>query len=145
MSDRVSDIACGASPSPAESPGRLRAQSLWSGVGFGDVKVRKCKSHLGRRMVVCDRQAPNLSPPGSSARRVTTYVESTAPAVLARPETTLWSLPANPCDGVRSGQFSGIATRGWGIKQHFNTFRSHPPPPIAGAGSTASGRGVPPP
>ena len=74
--------------------------------------------------MVCDRQAPNLSPPGSSARRVTTYVESTAPAVLARPETTLWSLPANPCDGVRSGtgQFSSIATRGWGIIQHFHTF-----------------------
>ena len=72
--------------------------------------------------MVCDRQARNLSPPGSSVRRVTTYVESTAPAVLARPETTLWSLPANPCDGVRSGQFSSIATRGWGIEQHFNTF-----------------------
>ena len=122
MSDRMSDIACRASPSPAESPGRLRAQSLWSGLGFGDVKVRKCKSHLGRRRMVCDRQAHNLSPPGSSARRVTTYVESTAPAVLARPETTLWSLPANPCDGVRSGQFSSIVTRGWGIKQHFHTF-----------------------
>ena len=39
--------------------------------------------------MVCDRQAHNLSPLGSSARRVTTYVESTAPAVLARPETTL--------------------------------------------------------
>ena len=89
MSDGVSDIACGASPGPAESPGRLRAQSLWSGLGFGDVKVRKCKSHLGRRMMVSDRQAHTLSPPGLSARRVTTYVESTAPAVLARPETTL--------------------------------------------------------
>ena len=72
--------------------------------------------------MVCDRQAHNLSPPGLSARRVTTYVESTDPAVLARPETTLWSLPANPCDGVRSGQFSSIATRGWGIEQHFHTF-----------------------
>ena len=39
--------------------------------------------------MVCDSQAHNLSPPGSSARRVTTYVESTAPTVLARPETTL--------------------------------------------------------
>ena len=74
--------------------------------------------------MVCERQAHNLTPPGLSARRVTTYVESTDPAVLARPETTLWSLPANPCDGVRSGQFSSIyiATRGWGIKQHFHTF-----------------------
>ena len=72
--------------------------------------------------MVSDRQAHNLTPPGLSARRVTTYVESTAPAVLARPETTLWSLPANPCDGVRSGQFSSIAARGWGIEQHFHTF-----------------------
>ena len=39
--------------------------------------------------MVCDRQAHNLSPPGLSARRVTTYVESTDAAVLARPETTL--------------------------------------------------------
>ena len=41
--------------------------------------------------MVCERQAHNLTPPGLSARRVTTYVESTAPgpAVLARPETTL--------------------------------------------------------
>ena len=35
-------------------------------------------------MMVSDRQAHNLTPPGLSARRATTYVESTAPAVLAR-------------------------------------------------------------
>ena len=64
MRDGVSDIACGASPGPAESPGRLRAQSLRFGLGFGNVKVRKCKSHLGRRMMVSDRQAHNLTPPG---------------------------------------------------------------------------------
>ena len=112
MSDRMSDIACGASPSPAESPGRLRAQSLWSGLGFGDVKVRKCKSHLGRRMMVSDRQAHNLSPPGLSARRVTTYVESTAPVVLARPETTLWRYVPMSLHLSRAGIMTSTSFRG---------------------------------